>query len=398
VGSSAGAFEGPSARGALERTEAVKALVVGATGIQGRRTATELARSEAVDKLALAGRDGDRLSEMADLLGGRVEMATILLDSSDAAQVAEACAQVDVIVSCAGPAHLTEPACIKGALAAGTPCVTLGDDHSTTQSIAALNESAVDSKTTVVSGCGLSPGLTNLLAVYAGRELEEIIEIQIAVACSLRDHLGSAMVRNLLRAFSDDARYVSEWRDLSSRAGGLPELAYFPEPVGWVETFNCSHPEVVTLRRRFPDIRSLRYRTGLTERAGMDAIRGPAALRLARSDAARRVWARVLRAIEPAISSLPPRSPQWTGARVDVRGRVDGRSATITLGIADHLSNLVSATVVHAALELGSRRVERPGINAPEDALDSAALLSFLYGRGMRVGRLTPELSEGSRA
>jgi hypothetical protein len=54
--------------------------------------------------------------------------------------------------------------------------------------------------------------------------------------------------------------------------------------------------------------------------------------------------------------------------------------------------------VVHAALELGSRRVERPGINAPEDALDSAALLSFLYGRGMRVGRLTPELFEGSRA
>jgi saccharopine dehydrogenase-like NADP-dependent oxidoreductase len=372
----------------------VNALVVGASGVHGRRVASELARSDAVARLVLAGRDRDRLRELEALLGGRPHIDTVSIDATNARQIADACTGIDVLVCCAGPTHTTEPACIEGAIAARTPCVTLGDDHSTARSSGALSAAAADSNTTIVSGCGLTPGLTNLLAVYGSRELEEVATIEIAVAFSLRDQLGPAMVAGLLRLFSREASYISEWRDMSSRAGELPELEYFPEPVGWVETFNCSHPEIVTLRRLFPDIRSLRYRIGLTERAGMDAIRGPAVLGLAGSDTARRVWSRILRAIQPAVSALPPRGAPWTGVRVDVRGQVDGRSTTISLGVADHLANLVATTVAYAALELGSGHLVRPGIWAPEDAVDPAALLSFLYARGMRVARLTPELFE----
>lgn len=376
----------------------MKVLLLGATGFQGRRTAAELARSEEVDELVLAGTNEGRITELMAMLGGRRHLRTIVVDGTDVDRLAGACEEVDILISCAGPAYQMEQPSIEASVAAGIACVTLCDDQSTAGKIVALDPAAVGAGTTIVSGCGLSPGLTNVLAVFAASQLEEVTDINIATAYSLNDYLGPALVTGLIRTFSMEAAYVSEWRRLSGRAGDLPELSYLPGPVGWVETFTCGHPEVLSLQNRFSDIRSLRYRFGLTERAGMDVVRGPATWGLARTDLTRRAWARLLRTFQPALSSMPPRGSQWTGVRVDARGRIDGRSTTISLGVADRLPNLVSSSLTYAALQLGTGRVTRPGINAPEDALDPIDFLGFLYRRGIRVARLTPALYEEARS
>lgn len=371
----------------------MRALVVGAYGFQGRRTVAELARAATTETLVLAGRHAGRLQQLATRLGN-VDFRIRVVDAGDEHQITAACDGVDVVVSCAGPAHTTERACIEAAIGVGVPCVTLADDLATAEAIARLRPSAEASGTTIVSGCGLSPGLTNMLAVYAAAELDEVEEIEIATAYSLRDYLGPASVISLIRTFSVDASYVSEWMELSGRAGDLPELAYLPDPVAWVETFTCSHPEVRSLRRRYPGIRNLHYRFGLTERAGMDAIRGAAALRLAKTDSARRAWGRLVRAVQPVLAAMPPRSAGWTGARVDVRGHSGGRRSTISLGVADHLANLTSSSLVYGAIELTTGRIQQPGIWAPEEIFSASSFLEFLYSHGMRVARLTPQLSE----
>jgi saccharopine dehydrogenase-like NADP-dependent oxidoreductase len=375
----------------------MRVLVVGATGTQGRRMAAELARSDAVDGLLLAARDATELDRVAAMLGRRDDIRTTTVDARDQDQIATAAADVDVIVSCAGPAYETEHACVAAAIEARTPCATLGDDYEVATEVgAAHGASARSEAVTVVIGCGLSPGITNVLAAFAHREIDEPDEIEIAVACSIRDNLGVALVSDLLRTFSEDAVYVSEWQALSGRAGDLPELAFLPEPVGWVETFNCSHPEVDALSRQWRELRRLRYRFGFTERAAMDAIRGAAASGLARSESARRACARFLKSLQTAIGSLPPRAAPWSGARVDVRGKVDGRHTTVSLGVVDHLTNLTSAMLVFSALELGSRRVESPGVWSVGELLDVDRVLAGLYGRGVRVARLTPGLFDGA--
>lgn len=372
----------------------MKALVLGATGCQGRRTVAELARSGAAERLLLTGRHEGRLRELATRLGDRPEITTAVVDATNARQIADACDGMDILISCAGPAHTTELPCIEAAILAQVPGITLGDDLGATEDSGRLRPAAERAGVTIVEGCGLSPGVTNILAMYAAAAIEEVEEIKIGTAYSLRDYLGPVAVTSLIRSFSLSAAYISDWRELSGRAGDLPDLMYFPEPLSWVETFTCSHPEVLTLQRRFPQVRNLRYRLGLTERAGMDLIRGPAALRLTDASLAGKALGRLVSAVQPALSAMPPRGAPWTGARVDVRGQIEGRSSTISLGIADRLPNLTSASLVFAALEITGGRAQRPGVWAPEEVFSATTFLKFLNRRGIRIARLTPELFE----
>jgi lysine 6-dehydrogenase len=374
----------------------MKVLLLGATGTQGRRAAVELARSDWVDQLLLAGTDRVRVDNLCRLLGNRESIRGITRDGRDPHAIVRFADSADIIVSCAGPAHLTERTVTQAAVRSGTHCVTLGDDYAAGSEAMAFDDEARSAGISIVSGCGFSPGVTNMLACYAAQELDEVNEIGITVAYSLRDHLGPAMMSTLLRAFAAPSAYVSEWQDRSGRAGDLPQLTFLPEPVGWVEAFDCSHPEIASLHKNFPELRNLRYRIGFTERAAMDAIRGAAAIGLGRREALRTTSARVLNVLQPALSALPPRTAPWTGARVDVRGKVDGRTETISLGVADHLANLASLTLIHGARELAANRVDSTGVLWADEALDPDVVFNYLYSRGIRVARLTPDLFDGA--
>jgi hypothetical protein len=79
------------------------------------------------------------------------------------------------------------------------------------------------------------------------------------------------------------------------------------------------------------------------------------------------------------------------GSRSATPGTRDGRAETVTLGLVDHLSNLVPLMSVTSALELGAKKVVEPGVHAPEDLFDARAMLGSLARRGVRVARLEPE-------
>lgn len=369
----------------------MNALVLGATGATGRRVAAELARSDELTSLTLVARDSERVEEVADLLGGsQRSVSPLVLDLNDSAGLAGAFEGADIVVSCCGPTYVFEARFVAAAVAARVPYVSLFDDHMVLDQVASHGPAAEQAGATIVTGCGLSPGLTNFMAVLGARQLDEVTEIDVAVAASSADSEGPAATLHLLALMTSDAPFVSDHQPSVAKAGTAPRLVYFPEPVGWVETFRIGHPEVVTLADRFSGLRSLAFRLGLTEKVTMDVLRASVATGLLKSEKSRQTFSVLTGPMRPALEKIPPRGAPWTSARVDVRGRSEGKPADITLGITDHLSNLACIPLAVAAVELASKRVVRPGVHAPDEVFEPSDFFKKIGERGLRIARLEP--------
>lgn len=359
----------------------MRAVVVGATGAHGRRVTSELVGAAGIDGLLLVARSAGPLEQLTSHLGGsRRNITSAATDAS-----ADVLRGHDVAICCVGSA---QPTWVEAAVEAGVACVALGDKPQTWERTAALDDKARRAGVTVAAGCGFSPGVTNLMAVLACEELDRAGTIAVTVARSLADSGGPSSALELLDLF---AGAPGPPLSPSGDPGHLPKLVYLPEPIGWVETFRTGHPETISLSHRFPDLRSLEYRIGLTERAGTDIARVAAALGMARGRLGRELWLRVATSARPLLGLRPAGVSPWTGARVDVKGEKEGHAAAVTIGVVDHLSNLVPLMAVRAALEIGTGAIARPGVNAPEKLFDARAILATLAGRGIRIARLEAE-------
>ena len=369
----------------------MQVLLVGGSGAIGRRVAAELARSADVERLVITSRDPRKAERVATLLGGLQGRVTgRSLDLRDPHDSVAAMRGHDVVVSCAGPFYELEIAAIRNAIDAGVNYVSLNDDHGIFQRVAGLHDAARDEGVTVVSGCGMSPGMTNLLALFGGGDLDVVDEIEVAVATSSQDGGGEAGTLHLLAMLAGPAPAIAD-RVLEEAPGGSgPKLVYFPEPVGWVETFRCGHPETFTLAAKFEGVRAVSFRLGLTERAVMDAVRAALGLGLLDDEARRRAWLAVAGPARPVLEALPPRGVAWSALRVDVHGRAGGIARTVTVGAADHLANLAAVPLTLAAIAVGSKAASAPGVRPPEDLFDAPAFLRGVRERGVSVARLEP--------
>ena len=364
----------------------MKVLLAGATGIVGRRVAAQLVQAPEVSEVVAAARHKPAADRLASLLGGG-RVTAEELDVTDTVRFAELAASADVVLSAAGPAYRFEEQLVKASIEAGTHFVSLCDDHSVTSQVLALDDAARNAGVTIVSGCGMSPGITNLLVNVAARELDEIDEIDIAVAGSSVDSPGAATSLHFLASMHEPATAISDHAVEQRPAGTSPKLVYFPDPVGWVETFRSAHPEVVTLSRTYEGLRSLRFRVGLTERAVMDVVRASAFARLLATETQREAWLNLSQPLRPLLESMPPRGAPWTSARIDVRGRSGGRPTAVSLAVVDRLVNLAAVPAATAAIRVATEDVPR-GVVPPESAFESASFLGELNRRGIRIARL----------
>lgn len=367
----------------------MRVLLLGATGVTGRRAAAELLRSSEVDEVVLSGRHERSLGALAELFGGdRVGIA--VCDVADETTLQAHARAADVVVSCAGPGYLTEAPSIRACIAAGSSYLSLNDDQFEAAFAAELGDAAQKARATIVPGAGVSPGLSDLLAASAVSDLDNTQEIEISLAVSSSDDSGEASALHLLAALSRPAHHLSEGRHLEDTSGKVARLVYFPEPVGWVETFRIGHPQVLTLHRAFPNVASLGFRLGVTERAVMDVLRASARSGMAGSDTRRRMLLSVASPLRGVLEKLPPRSGSWTALRVDVWGSKDGRKAEISLGMVDHLVNLACLPLILAALEVGAGRAVRPGVRSLAEVVPVDAFFTALDRRGIRAARLEP--------
>jgi len=353
-------------------------LLLGASGVIGRRVAAELIRQGGLDKLTLAGRHADELEHLAGLLRGSVQVEVDAFDLL-VGDPASHFAGHGVVISCAGPGYLLEERSVDAALSAGTDYVSLNDDAQPAAAIRERDHEAKQRGVTIVSGCGLAPGISSLLIAHASEGFDKVQEIEVSVAGSSSDAGGPATDLHFVAMFDQPSA--------NGRMARSAQPVYFPDPVGWVETFTCEHPEDLAVRAAHPSLEAFRFRAGLAEKAVMDSVRAGVAVRLGATEKRRRLWLKGARPLRPLLEIMSPGAAAWTALRIDARGLSEGRTKTTSYAVVDRLVNLASIPLVQAVRSLPSAG---KGV-VPADQLERPAdMLKKIAARGVRFGELEP--------
>lgn len=219
-------------------------LLVG-TGEVGGRAARLLAGIPGVTEVLLAGRRPKSVVELADALGPPVRSATFCpgdpLPDGIAVVATAVPSEVDVAIAAA-------------AVESGVPFVSCADSSNSVDGLFALDVAATERRVPLVAGCGLAPGLSDVLAAHGVGALDEVDEIHIARA----GVTGPASLATLRRELREPAL---EWRSgvwQTERQRG-PELVWFPEPVGARETMSVGSG-IRLLVRAFPRLEAATIR------------------------------------------------------------------------------------------------------------------------------------------
>jgi len=319
-------------------------LVVG-LGQVGVRAARQLLDTPGVDRVLVGARDLGDAREIADALHDGAEA----LRFSPGDSVPEG---VDAVAS-AVPSE-ADVRVARAALRAGVPFASSADRDETLRALLALDDEAQTAGVRVVAGCGLAPGLSDVLVRHAAALFDTVDEIQIArfgVA-------GSASVAEARRARSEPPL---EWRDgapaVDKRRG--PQLAWFPEPVGAREC-EIVATGIDLLVRANPDVPRITARLG-----------------------------------EPPPRRLPlpgRRDPglAWGSVRVELWGSQGGRRASVVYGVIERTA-VATGTVlgVTAAWLAGARPDVGDGPVSGAFGLGTAvkpvAFLAELANRGVKA-------------
>jgi hypothetical protein len=193
-------------------------LLVGA-GAVGARTARQLTDTPGVHRLLVA----DRRIQQADMVARAMGAPADVIEWTPDAPLP---AGIDA-VACALPAGCEQPVASR-ALEAGVPFASAGDDEHDLMGLRSLSETARLSGVAIVAGCGLAPGLADVLARHAADAFVEVDEIGVARAGTS----GDACVATASRALRSTAAEMrdGEYEELRWRGGH--ELVWFPEPIG----------------------------------------------------------------------------------------------------------------------------------------------------------------------
>jgi lysine 6-dehydrogenase len=161
----------------------MRVVVVGGAGAMGRWTVRDLTESEGVDEVVVADLDGARAREAAGWAAARsgsngtAQVSGVAVDAGDPDALRRAFEGADVVCNCA-VFSLNLPV-MEACADTATHYVDLGGLFHTTRRQLELHDRFVAAEVTAVIGMGGSPGITNVLAALAARDLAEVTDVEV---------------------------------------------------------------------------------------------------------------------------------------------------------------------------------------------------------------------------
>ncbi|MCX5240409.1 saccharopine dehydrogenase NADP-binding domain-containing protein [Streptomyces prunicolor] len=163
---------------------------------------------------------------------------------------------VDAVVNLTGPFFAGSDAVARAALAAGAAYVDICDDVEGTEAILALDDEAKRAGLPLITGAGLSPGVSNWMASRLLDAHPTADGVQVVWLVHESDPGGLAPLRHMLHMAVSTCPVYRDGKWEQS-AGFVPSTAAsyaFPEPYGVIEAYDTAHPEPVTLSRHYPQL------------------------------------------------------------------------------------------------------------------------------------------------
>jgi lysine 6-dehydrogenase len=361
-------------------------LVLGGSGEMGSAAVADLvARTD--HEVTIGDIRPDAAAAVLDRLGapGRV----VRVDVDDPRSLAAALADTEVVLNATYMRQVV--AVTDAAIAAGVHLVDLGAYYPETLQQLERNDAAERAGCRIVPGCGVAPGLTNILARLGADSLDRVDAIRMY---SYITHPMWTSPGIVVTRFDASTGTAVTWQDrelVEEPAFGGRELFAFPEPYGEQEVHVVPHPEPVTIPRTihaptvsfkvgYPPDETRRIETLLELGFDRDA---PFELD-GRSVSPRRFAAAYI-----GSRGIGPTDRSANVKHVRIEGDRAGRPVTVVYDFAVEeegrsASSTITGTVAAIAADLVARGGPT-GVHAPEAAFDPRAFVDALAERGLTV-------------
>ena len=378
----------------------MKVFVLGGAGRHGRRSAYLLSSRPEVTEIVIGARDLEGAHAIARRLGPKASVCAV--DARDESALAAAIAGARLLVNASGPYFETLLPALRAAIEARVHYCDFSEDGRTVEQAFELDGAARRAGIVAVLGIGEAPGITNLMALHAARQLDRAEDIVVGwtddfevvyrpVQENLRSirtsgHVDASLQATLnastgkIRTFIG-GRWVEEAALGRAVAVGLPTGQQFSAfPLGWAEP--------VTLPRSIPMLKSVTSLVNLLPPQMNELMRAEASfiaegrLRPREASIDMLEWLNV----EPGRWLSRPQGMMVGALFAMARGIKDGRPAICGVvpnwsyrEVPDWVEGLsTGAPCALAALRILRGEVHRRGVMAPEACFEPMPFFSEL--------------------
>jgi saccharopine dehydrogenase-like NADP-dependent oxidoreductase len=225
----------------------------------GRYAARTAAAFDFVDEVIIADLNVKAAEAFALQVGKKAR--GLAVDVRDPELLASVLAQGDIVLNTVGPFFRFGVPILKAAIRTGRNYIDLCDDWEPTLEMLDLHEAAARAGITAIIGLGASPGITNLLAVLAIRELDRadriytVWDLDSAKPETIGPVPSAAMVHGMLQLTGT----IRVWEDGGYRKVRPVRRVMVNYPgIGCRPSWSIGHPEAITLPRYFPRLKMSR--------------------------------------------------------------------------------------------------------------------------------------------
>jgi lysine 6-dehydrogenase len=362
---------------AISSRPATKILVLGAAGRAGRSVTSNLLALGDFDRIFLADNDAEGLNKLiADLPGSPVSPR--FLDAESERSLRERMGEADLVIGCLGPFYKHERRIVEAVIDTGRDYISLCDDSEVTAEALALNEEAESKGVTIICGCGISPGISNLLACRAASRFQSLESIELTWYLEPASLLGAGTIDHILKSFSERAPYYHHG-PAKARAGSWEEYAEFPPPLGRQSVSFLAHPEPLTLPAVLRGVPEVRFKAGVGGRTKSLALQTMAWMS---GNGQSELLGIILRSAARRFACTESASC-LSSIKVTASGVEDGREVQKILGLVGDYYH-TSALMMLVAIERWKSGRLPAGVHSPEQVLNDQAVFSRLRSLGLR--------------
>ncbi len=359
----------------------MKVISLGGAGAMGRYAVKDMASQANVEKLTIADHNVAEAQNLAGSLGDKCD--AVQIDANDHARMVEAIRGYDIALGSIGPFYKYEARVVRACIDAGVNYVSICDDYDACAAALEMDEEAKAAGLTMISGCGWTPGITNVLARKGSAEFDDVEEIAVAWGAHAGDTEGKAVTLHTIHILTDVVPSFQDGRTVWVEAGTGKERLRFPDPVGDIYVYHVGHPEPVTIPRYF-NVGTVTLKGGLVEEYLTQLGRIVNKLHLTRSVRQKDILGAIVNAALPYLEKIGVPPEMGSACRVDITGKKNGHWQHIALGAAAHMDLLTGLPLSIAGQMIAEGKVAEKGVMGPEAALDPDEFISRAIDGGIK--------------
>jgi saccharopine dehydrogenase-like NADP-dependent oxidoreductase len=364
----------------------VRILVLGGSGEMGSAAVADLV--ERTDHEVTVGDIRvDAARELLERL--RAPGRVVQVDVDEPESLATALANTDVVLNATYMRH--NVLVTDAAIAAGVHLVDLGAYYPETLQQLERHAAAEAAGCRIVPGCGVAPGLTNILARLGADELDTVDSIAMYSYITHPMWTSPGIVVTRFDASTGTSIAWEDGRAVEHQSFSGKEQFTFPEPYGEQEVHLVPHPEPLTVPRTI-DVREVVFKVGYP--ADETArIRALLELGFDREEPFSidgvDVSPRRFAAAYIGRRGIGPDERSANVKHVRVEGARDGQSMTLTYDFAvEQIGRSASAAITGTVAAIAADLVARGGpigVHPPEAAFEPRPFIDALAERGLVV-------------